>query len=91
MKSFNLTIPEELLDYVRHRTKEAGFGTPTEFMRHLIRKDREDRAERALEAKLLRAIQSGRAKGDVSGLFKRLHKRVDEIEREQRARKHGAK
>ncbi len=41
MKSFNVTMPEELLDYVRHRTKEGGFGTPTEFMRHLIRKDQE--------------------------------------------------
>ena len=36
MKSFNVTMPEELLDYVRNRTKEGGFGTPTEFMRHLI-------------------------------------------------------
>jgi antitoxin ParD1/3/4 len=44
MKSFNITMPEELLAYVRDRTRQGGFGTPTEFMRHLIRNDQEDRS-----------------------------------------------
>ena len=79
MKSFNVTMPEELLDYVRNRTKEGGFGTPTEFMRHLIRKDQEERAERELEQRLLEGLESPRSGAPVKAFFKRMHTLIDEV------------
>lgn len=93
MKSFNVSMPEDLLAYVRSRTKEGGFGTPTEFMRHLIRKDREARAERQLERSLLEGIESGRSRSSAKTFFERMHALVDEVaaEKRKRNRKRGGK
>ena len=94
MASLNVNMPKGLRAFVDRRTSEGGFGTPTEYVRHLIRQDREAAAQRSLEAKLLRAMRSGNARGNVSDFFKRLHKRVDEIEARHRAprpRPRGAK
>jgi antitoxin ParD1/3/4 len=79
MKSFNVTMPEELLDYVRHRTKAGGFGTPTEFLRHLIRKDQDERARRELEARLLEGLKSPRSRVAPKTFFKRMHALIDEV------------
>lgn len=83
-KSFNVTMPEDLLAYVRERTKEGGFGTPTEFMRHLIRQDREERAERELEERLLEGLKSPRSRVPAKKLFQRMHALVDEVAAERR-------
>jgi antitoxin ParD1/3/4 len=79
MKSFNVTMPAELLDYVRHRTKAGGFGTPTEFLRHLIRKDQDERAQRELEARLLEGLKSPRSRVAPKTFFKRMHALIDGI------------
>jgi antitoxin ParD1/3/4 len=80
MASLNVNMPKELREFVDRRTKRGGFGTPTEYVRHLIRKDRDYASERELEQLLLEGLKSGNARGDVTALFKQLHQRVDEIE-----------
>jgi len=91
MKSFNVSMPEDLLAYVRTRTKEGGFGTPTEFMRHLIRQDREERAERELERSLLDGLESGRSRGAAKTFFKRMRALVDEVAAKKRKKKGSGK
>jgi len=91
MKSFNVTMPEELLDYVRDRTREGGFGTPTEFMRHLIRKDREQQAERELEQRLLAGLKSPRSRVPVRTFFERMHAMIDEVAEEKREKRRNGK
>lgn len=91
MKSFNVTMPEELLAYVRDRTKRGGFGTPTEFMRHLIRKDQEERAEKELEQRLLEGLRSGRSRMPVKTFFKRMHTMIDEVAEEKRRKGRNGK
>jgi antitoxin ParD1/3/4 len=78
MASLNVHMPPDLRDFVDKRTKKGGFSTPTEYVRHLIREDQRREAERRLEALFLEGVKSGRAKGNVEDLFKRLHKFVDE-------------
>ena len=80
MASLNVNMPKDLRKFVDKRTGKGGFGTPTEYVRHLIRKDRDEEGERELERLLLEGLKSGNAKGDVKSLFKRLHARVDELE-----------
>ena len=84
MKSFNVTMPEELLDYVRHRTKAGGFSTPTEFLRHLIRKDQDERTRRELEARLLESLKSPRSRVVPKTFFKRMHALIDEVADDKR-------
>jgi antitoxin ParD1/3/4 len=79
MASLNVNMPKDLREFVDARTEKGGFGTPTEYVRHLIRKDRDEEAERQLERLLLQGLESGNARGDVRALFKRLHARVDEL------------
>jgi antitoxin ParD1/3/4 len=81
MPSLNVNMPKELRDYLDRRTTEGGFGTPTEYVRHLIRRDREEEAERELERLVMEGIRSGRSRTSVKAFFARLHKRIDELER----------
>jgi antitoxin ParD1/3/4 len=87
MASLNVNMPKDLREFVDRQTGKGGFGTPTEYVRHLIRKDRDEESERELERLLLEGLRSGNAKGDVKALFKRLHAQVDELEAE--GKRHG--
>lgn len=78
MASLNVHMPSDLREFVDERTKKGGFSTPTEYVRHLIREDQQREAQRRIEQLFLEGVRSGRAKGSVDDLFKRLHKFVDE-------------
>jgi antitoxin ParD1/3/4 len=56
MASLNVAMPDELREYVEQRTKNGGFSTPTEYVRQLIRADREKETQRRLESALLERI-----------------------------------
>lgn len=84
MASLNVNMPKELRQFVDRRTEKGGFGTPTEYVRHLIRLDRDKEGERELERLLLDGLKSGNAKDDVKALLWRLHARVDEVETERK-------
>jgi antitoxin ParD1/3/4 len=57
MTSLNISLPDPLKTYVEERVASGDYGTPSEFIRNLIRQDKEQRRSR-LEAELLDALQS---------------------------------
>lgn len=57
MTSLNISLPDPLKAYVEERVASGDFGTPSEFIRNLIRLDKEQRRAR-LESELLEALQS---------------------------------
>ncbi|HVZ84788.1 MAG TPA: hypothetical protein VG893_14025 [Terracidiphilus sp.] len=57
MTSLNISLPDPLKAYVEERVASGDFGTPSEFIRNLIRQDKEQHRSR-LEAELLDALQS---------------------------------
>jgi antitoxin ParD1/3/4 len=57
MTSLNISLPEPLKAYVEDRVSAGDYGTPSEFIRNLIRQDKEQRRSR-LESELLEALQS---------------------------------
>lgn len=57
MTSLNISLPDLLKAYVEDRVASGDFGTPSEFIRNLIRQDKEQRRSR-LETELLEALQS---------------------------------
>ena len=91
MKSFNITLPEDLLGYVRNRAKEGGFGTPTEFMRHLIRNDREEQVEKSIEKRLLAGLKSGLSREPSEAFFTRMRVMIDEVADKRRKSRRGEK
>jgi antitoxin ParD1/3/4 len=58
MTSMNVSLPEELKEYVEAQTK-SGYSTPSEYVRELIRGDRKRRAKERLDALLLEGLDSG--------------------------------
>lgn len=57
MTSLNISLPDPLKAYVEERVASGDFGTPSEFIRNLIRQDKEQRRSR-LEAELLDALRT---------------------------------
>jgi antitoxin ParD1/3/4 len=57
MTSLNISLPDPLKAYVEDRVASGDFGTPSEFVRNLIRQDKEQRRSR-LECELLDALQT---------------------------------
>jgi antitoxin ParD1/3/4 len=53
----NIALPDPLKAFVEERVADGEFGTPSEYIRSLIREDRERRRER-LESLLLEALDS---------------------------------
>ena len=57
MTSLNISLPDPLKAYIEDRVASGDFGTPSEFVRNLIRQDKEQRRSR-LETELLDALQT---------------------------------
>jgi len=53
----NISLPDPLKAYVEERVESGDFGTPSEFIRGLIRQDKDQRRSR-LEAELIDALQT---------------------------------
>ena len=87
MSSLNVNMPEELRRYVDRRAKEGGFGTPTEYVRHLVREDQKHEAARQLEAKLLQALESGDFEEAGPEMFKRLRSRISAVQKKAKRTK----
>ena len=58
MTSMNVSLPEELKEYVEAQTK-GGYSTPSEYVRELIRQDQKRRAKDKLDELLLEGLSSG--------------------------------
>lgn len=58
MTSLNISLPEQLRTYVESQVETGDYGTPSEYVRELIRRDKESRMRR-LEGDLLEALRSG--------------------------------
>jgi antitoxin ParD1/3/4 len=57
MASLNVSLPDPLKAYVEYRVASGDFGTPSEFVRSLIRQDKEQRRAR-IEETLLDALET---------------------------------
>jgi len=71
MASLNISMPDELRDFVERRTKETHHATPTEYIRSLVREDRKRAEQDQLEKLLLEGLDSGRpiTVTDLDGYF----------------------
>ncbi len=54
----NISLPENLKEYVKKRTKEAHYGTPSDYVRTLIREDMRHTEQERLERELLKGLHS---------------------------------
>jgi len=83
MTSLNISLPEALKDYVEGQVASGDWGTPGEYVRELIRQDKERRLGN-LEQELITAVRGSkievpiaeiRKKGLVAALRERTRRR----------------
>jgi len=70
MTSLNISLPEALKDYVEGQVASGDWGTPSEYIRELIRRDKERRLA-SLERSLLAAVEGRRIEVPVAEIRKK--------------------
>jgi antitoxin ParD1/3/4 len=75
MSTMNISLPDTLKTYVDEQVTQRGYGTSSEYVRELIRKDQERQRLRGLLLEGAASAPSGPA--DAS-YFERLRQRVSE-------------
>ncbi len=61
MDTMNIALPENLKSFVQHQFEMGGYSSVSEYVRELIRKDQKERAREALEAEILKGLDSREA------------------------------
>ena len=59
MQTMNISLPDQLKDFVEHQVGSGRYSTVSEYVRDLIRDDEKRASQEKLEALLLEGIQSG--------------------------------
>lgn len=57
--SLNISIPEEMREWIEKQVARGGFGTTSEYFRQLVREDQRRLMREEIDAKLLAALDSG--------------------------------
>lgn len=61
MTTMNISLPDALKSYVDDQVREGGYGTSSEYLRELIRRDQDRSRMRALLLEGLRSAPAGPA------------------------------
>lgn len=81
----SISLPQQLKKYVQERAELGLYGTPSDYIRDLIREDLKRHEQEQLEAMLLEGLASGEAKPmtkkNWQDLRAEVHKRIDERKR----------
>ena len=83
MSTMNISLPESLKVFVDEQVSARGYGTSSEYVRELIRKD-QDRLQ--LRTLLLAGASSAPAEPASAAYFNALRERVKPAEKRSRAK-----
>ena len=78
MSTMNISLPESLKDFVDEQVNERGYGTSSEYVRELIRRDQDRLGLRSL---LLAGARSARTKPVDDAYFDSLRQKVKAAKR----------
>ena len=59
METMNIALPENLKTFVQHQVEQGGYSSVSEYMRELIRIDQKRQTQAALEAEIVKGLESG--------------------------------
>lgn len=78
--TMNISLPEVMREWVEERIKAEGYGTASEYFRHLVRQDQKRQARKDLETQLLEALDSGPSRemtrADWDAMRREVHERI---------------
>ena len=73
MSTMNISLPESLKDFIDEQVSERGYGTSSEYVRELVRKDQDRQRLRGL---LLAGAQSAQTRPVDDAYFEGLRRKV---------------
>jgi antitoxin ParD1/3/4 len=71
--TLTISLPKHLKEFVRKRSLTAHYGTPSDYIRGLIREDLQRLEQERLEAELLKGLKSGKGIPMTKEAWKRMH------------------
>lgn len=90
-KTMNISLPPAMKKWVDQQVKERGFGTSSEFVRHVLREAWEARAAQDVESKLLEGVASGRSTPMTDADWDRIRRVGKRRITEAKAKRAGAR
>ena len=82
--TMTISLPEDLKAFAIQRSRTAHFGTPSDYIRGLIREDLKRLEEERLEAELLKGLRSGKGIPMTKEAWKRMRTEAAKIIRSKR-------
>jgi antitoxin ParD1/3/4 len=79
-----ISLPKDLKEFVRKRSLTAHYGTPSDYIRGLIREDVKRLEEERLEQELLKGLRSGKGIRMTAQKWKQLKAEAAKIIRSSR-------
>ena len=70
--TMTISLPQDLKDFVKKRSLTAHYGTPSDYIRGLIREDVKRLEEEWLEAELLKGLRSGKGIAMTTDVWQQL-------------------
>ncbi|OGL77128.1 hypothetical protein A3J43_02270 [Candidatus Uhrbacteria bacterium RIFCSPHIGHO2_12_FULL_54_23] len=72
----SVSLPTALKDYARQRSRDGHYGTPSDYVRSLIREDLKRAEQERLERELLKGLRSGKGKAVTPKEWAKLRSQV---------------
>ena len=74
--TMNISLPAAARKWVADRVSDGHYASASEYMRELVRQDREQRLRESVDAKLLEALDSGDSREMTDADFARIRAEV---------------
>jgi antitoxin ParD1/3/4 len=81
LPTMNISLPENLKDFVESRVQSGDYSSVSEFMRELVRREQKEQLRDQLEQKLLDGLNSGESIESTPAMWRDLHQEVRAIAR----------
>ena len=78
MPTMNISLPENLKEFVESQVQSGDYSSVSEFMRTLVRREQKDRDREQLELRILEGLGSGDAVEVTPAMWNQLRQRLRE-------------
>lgn len=78
MPTMNISLPENLKEFVESQVQSGDYSSVSEFMRELVRREQKQRLRERLEQQLLEGLNSGKGIESTPEMWRTLRAEVRE-------------
>jgi len=77
METVSVTLPESIKQYVEDQVAKGGYGSVSDYMRHLVETDQREQARAALESEVLKGLNSGESTPMTSEVWRAIREETE--------------